>query len=194
MSRKKYQKEYNEKIKKETKTIGKRSKCKTEKYQKRKLRNELDIVTEGSKVEKEVDALGKLTSESNSTCLLDELTVDLDVNGVHMAAEIDTGARSIRVNPEWLTAQGGVISPSHVKAGGANQRPLTFAGEGVLSFRLRGKFFKNYPVKVLPGLKSDVLIGRSFWVKTLLRLDLGIGEGSICVKGKMFSGHVRFAE
>ncbi len=68
--------------------MGKDQNNKTTKNQKRKLRNELDIVTEGSKVEKEVEVLGKLTSESNSTCLLDELTVDLDVNGVHIAAEI----------------------------------------------------------------------------------------------------------
>ncbi len=75
--------------------MGKDQNIKQRKTKKRKLRNELDIVTEGSKVEKEVEVLGKLTSESNSTCLLDELTVDLDVNGVHIAAEIDTGARSI---------------------------------------------------------------------------------------------------
>ncbi len=165
-----------EKTKKEMKIIGKRSKYKTTKNQKRKLRNELDIVTEGSKVEKEVEVLGQLTSESNSTCLLDELTVDL------------TGARSIWVKPEWFTAQGRVIRPSHVKARGANQKPLPVAGEGVLSFTLWGNFFKNYPVKVLPGLKIDVLIGRSFWVeKSMIKLDLGMSEGSICVKEEKYS-------
>ncbi len=98
------------------------------------------------------------------------------------------------MKPEWFTAQGGVIRPSHVKARGANQKPLAVAGEGVLSFTLWGKFFKNYPVKVLPGLKIDVLIGRSFWVENMLKLDLGMSEGSICVKGKIFSGPVRFPE
>ncbi len=60
--------------------------------------------------------MGKLTPEINSTCLLDELTVDFDVNGVRNAAEIDTGERSIKFYPEWFAAQGGVISTSHVKA------------------------------------------------------------------------------
>ncbi len=57
------------------------------------------------------------------------------------------------MNSEWFTAQGGFISPSHVKAREANQKPLIVAGEGVVNFTLRGNFFKNYPVKVLPGLK-----------------------------------------
>ncbi len=49
-------------------------------------------------------------------------------------------------------------------------------------------------MKVLPGLKRNLLIGRSFWVDHLLNLGLGAGEGSICVKGKIFFGPVRFPE
>ncbi len=96
------------------------------------------------------------------------------------------------MNPEWFTAQRGVVNPSHVRARGANLKPLTVAGEGVLSFTLRRKFFKNYPVKVLPGLKGEVLIGRSLWVENLLKLDFGTAERSISAKGKIFSGSVTF--
>ncbi len=66
------------------------------------------------------------------------------------------------MNPEWVTASGGVIRPSHVMARGANQKPLTVVREGVLSFTMRGNFFKSYPVKCFPELKIEVLIGRSF--------------------------------
>ncbi len=75
-------------------------------------------------------------------------------------------------DPEWFAAQGVVISPSSVKALGAYRNPVIVLAKGFLAFRCGEMYLK---------------IIRS-------KLDLGTSEGSICVKGKIFSGPVKFPE
>jgi len=49
-------------------------------------------------------------------------------------------------------------------------------------------------VRVLEGLKSQVLIGRAFWIKNKLKLDLTRGQGTINALGRSFSGPVYYPQ
>eukprot|EP00171_Calliarthron_tuberculosum_P021211 IDg21211t1 len=126
--------------------------------------------------------------ECDSSCFMDELAVEITVNGMKINAEIDTGAYSIWVNLDWFLKQGGIVEPDYGEARGADQSKLDVKGSGRLSFGLWGSYFRNYPVRLLGDLKSDVLIGRSFWINYRLKMDLEVGKGAILVNGKQFSG------
>ena len=66
---------------------------------------------------------------------------------------------------------------------------LEVVGKGVLKFELWERHFEE-EVKVLRQLPDKLLIGRRFWRKNRLRLDLAANFGSIEVHRATFSGRI----
>ena len=62
-------------------------------------------------------------------------------------------------------------------------------GEGLLTFELWGHEFAE-KVQVLRNLPDKLLIGRKFWRKHSLRLDLAANCGSIRIQGVWLTGRI----
>lgn len=119
------------------------------------------------------------------------MTVKVVVKNTIVWAQIDTAARSIWVNKEWFIQQGGVII--HNDNQGANAvdgRDIEVEGTGYLNLGLWGCMMKE-TVRVMKTLPSLMLIGRNFWWRYALRLDMGIGIGRITYNKKHYEGKIK---
>ncbi len=126
--------------------------------------------------------------------LWDDMTVEIIVERNKIVAEVDTAARSVWVNADWFmaTVEAKVI-PDYGEVRAADETKMNVYGSSRMTFSIWGMEFVDYPVRLLEGLKSKVLIGRSFWIANRAQLDLEQGKGSIMVSGRRFEGPIFYS-
>jgi len=105
-------------------------------------------------------------------------------------AVVDTGAFSIWMDERFFKSFGGeVIADAH-GAKDVSDRPIAIAGKGGITFTLWGHEFEDYPVRIMKQLPSKMLIGRKFWLKHQLKMDLFNSRGTLLVNGEFISGSI----
>ena len=120
-----------------------------------------------------------------------ELTVNVQMHGLQIKAQLDTGAQSVWVSDEWYRRHVGEPEPD--SGGGAlaaDSSSLDVTGRGQLTFQWWGRVFKQYPVRVLRGLKVPVLFGCRIQREVGLVIDLNAMRGSFRVSGHLFQGRL----
>jgi len=124
----------------------------------------------------------------------EEIVVDMLFGEKRQACVMDTGAFSVWVDKKFFTECGGELLPDDSGAVDVEGSPIDVSGRGYLTFQLWGRVFKNYPVRVLSSMPSNVLIGRRFWMKHKLQMDLGLLRAKIFAGGHEFGGRLRMME
>ena len=119
----------------------------------------------------------------------DEVAVLVCLSGEQLWVPVDTAAVLIWVDHAWFSQIGGTVLPCEKTAEAVDGHHLEVVGQGVLKFELWGKRFQE-KVKILGKLPDKVLIGRQFWRRNRLRLDLAANCGAIEVEGKTFTGKI----
>ena len=139
------------------------------------------------------ETLADICDEFPGTCHRREMMVQIEVQGQKILAEVDTAAHSLWVNSNWFSEfVQSKIDPDVGEVKAADQSIMHSYGSSYMTFNLWNAVFKNYPVRLLNGLKAKVLIGRSFWIRCGLRMDLEKGIGSIRIGDKRLSGPIFF--
>ncbi len=118
-----------------------------------------------------------------------DIAVQIEVFNEVVWVPIDTAARSVWVDKTWFVNHGGVMDADGGTAAGADGSSLDVAGKGEIEFRLWGSTFTE-PVRVMSTLPDTVLIGRDFWRKHALVMNLESNLGSVVVDGRRISGPV----
>ena len=119
----------------------------------------------------------------------DDVSVLVEISGEHFWVPVDTAALSIWVDSSWFTERGGQILSCDDRAEGVDGNQLHVEGKGALKFELWGGRFEE-EVKVLRNLPDKLLVGRQFWRRNKLRLDLAANQGSIEVDGMTLVGRI----
>lgn len=105
-----------------------------------------------------------------------------------IAAQLDTGARSVWVSDSWYRRHYGEPEPDGKGAVGADSKALDVTGKGAITFMLWGRRFKDVPVRVLRGLDTNMLIGLKFQQRIGLVLDLQSMRGYYVYAGRRYNG------
>lgn len=108
----------------------------------------------------------------------EEVAVEMRVFGARLMAPIDTAAFSIWVDYSWFLGHGGRMLTLGGAATAADGREIAVKGTGEMAFSVWGENFTE-KVRVITTLPTKVLIGRKFWRRNGLVLDLEQGKGSI---------------
>ena len=119
----------------------------------------------------------------------DEIIFHVTVSTEKLWVPVETAARSIWVDYEWFTLRGGSIIPNEGMAEAVNGHNLNVKGVVLLNFELWGQKFSE-EVRVLQNLPDKLLIGRKFWRRHSLRLDLAANCGSIRIHSTWVSGRI----
>lgn len=117
----------------------------------------------------------------------DEIEVLVKVSGEQLWVPVDTAAVSIWVDYAWFIRIGGNVLPCDEKAEAVDGHHLEVVGQGILSFELWGRPFHE-SVRVLHKMPDKILIGRKFWRRNKLHLDLAANCGVIEIDGTRFGG------
>ena len=88
--------------------------------------------------------------------------VDVFVDGEKVIAQPDTAAMSVWVNATWFESRGYHVEKDKGMVVAANGSQMDVYGRGKLSFNMFGVQFKDFPVRLLEGMDSKILIGLRF--------------------------------
>lgn len=98
--------------------------------------------------------------------------VKLRVFGQAIVSPVDTAATSIWVDGFWFRQKGGRVTSRRGDACAADGHEIQVAGGGVLGFQKWGVTFTK-DVPVMSTFPYKVFVGRRFWKKDKLCLNLG---------------------
>ena len=118
------------------------------------------------------------------------VAVCLTVRGLTLWVPLDTGAKSIWVDRDWIRSVGGTWTADEWSALATDENKMAVCGRGVFRFSMWGRAFYE-PVRVAANLPSTVLMGYQFWRKHGLELNLSTDKAKIWMEGRRIRGRVR---
>lgn len=117
----------------------------------------------------------------------EEVAVEVIAFGEKRNIPIDTAALSIWVDQAWFESNGGKLISRGGAAQAADGSDLEVIGTGELEFGFWGLTFRE-KVRVMSTLPDKLPIGRTFWRKHGLILNLGQNTGSVRYEGARVDG------
>ena len=119
----------------------------------------------------------------------EDVAVKVQAFGENLSSPIETAALSVWVDHEWFVSHGGRLTPHTGTANSVDGSPLQVGGKGRLSFSFWGLRFEE-EVRVMSNLPDKLLLGRKFWRRHSLILDLDANEGSVKVREQRHHGPI----
>ena len=117
----------------------------------------------------------------------EDVVVSVSVFGEDMWVPVHTAALSIWVDRDVFIQNGGKVSMCEGTVEAVDCHRLKVEGVGMLTFELWGRMFDG-EVRVLSRLPHKLLIGRKFWRRNALCLDLAANRGVMRVGGARYEG------